>query len=336
VRKTGSPTTSRVALFALGAQSVFLGYNWVVMKIGLRYSSVWPFAALRCGLGAVVLLLMLVVLRRPLWPKYPLQTVILGLLQTTVQMALLMWALESGAAGRTSALVYTMPFWTLLFAWIFLGERVQGMQWLAVVFALAGLVLVLDPGNLRGSLGSKMLAIGAGLGWAASAIVAKNIRSKGTVDVLNLTAWQMFFGAIPLVIIALVVPNRGIEWTGQFIGALAYNVFLPTALAWFLWLVVLQVLPAGVAGVGTLAAPLIGVVASWIQLHEHVGTLETIGVALILLSLFVLTLRGLLLRRRKMRVESDGAMPVVVAPGMARLDSGASSRGTAGRGKRVG
>ena len=34
-----------LAVAALAGQSVFLGYNWVVMKIGLRYSDVWPFTA---------------------------------------------------------------------------------------------------------------------------------------------------------------------------------------------------------------------------------------------------------------------------------------------------
>ena len=56
-----------------------------------------------------------------------------------------MWALESGGAGKTSVLTYTMPFWLLLLAWAFLGERLRGVQWLAVALALAGLVLVLEP-----------------------------------------------------------------------------------------------------------------------------------------------------------------------------------------------
>jgi drug/metabolite transporter (DMT)-like permease len=283
----------RLAVGALAAQSAFLGFNWYVMKIGLRYADLWPFVALRTGLGAVALLALLAILKRPFRPRAPLLTIVLGLLQTTTQFGLLMWALDLGSAGRTSALVYAMPFWLMMLAWIFLGEKVRGLQWASAALALAGLVLILDPSNLRGSLESKLLAIGAGLAWAGSSIVAKKIARKGTLDILNLTAWQMFFGAVPLVAIAFVVPQHHVDWTPAFVGALAYNVIPATAVAWFLWLYVLRALPAGIAGVGTLAAPVIGVVASSLLLKEKIGAVEGVGMGLILAALVVLTLRGL-------------------------------------------
>ena len=293
---------SRLAVAALFGQSIFLGYNWVVMKVGLRYSDPWPFIALRAGLGAVALFIVLVVLRRSLKPRQPLLTVVLGLLQTTGMIGLLMWALETGAAGRVSALVYTMPFWALIFSWIFLGERVMGLQWLAAFFSLAGLVLVLDPLNLGGTLQSKLLAIGAGVAWAASTILVRRIRERGPLDVINLTAWQMLYGTIPLVIIALVTPSRSIEWSTGFIAALVYNVIPATAIAWVLWLFVLQVLPTGVAGISTLATPVIGIGSAAIQLGERVSPLEGVGMGAIVAALLVLTLRGLLGGRAARRV----------------------------------
>jgi drug/metabolite transporter (DMT)-like permease len=289
---TESRRASLPAVAALAAQSAFLGFNWYVMKIGLRHADLWPFVALRTGLGALALLVLMVVLRRPLRPQAPLLTLALGLLQTTAQFGLLMWALDLGSAGRTSALAYSMPFWLMLMAWAFLGEKMRGIQWLSAILALGGLVAILDPSNLRGSLLSKLLAIGAGLAWAGSSVVAKKVARRGAVDILNLTAWQMFFGAIPLVLIAIVVPQHHVDWSGAFVGALAYNVIPATAVAWFLWLYVLRVLPAGIAGVGTLAAPVIGIVASSLLLKEQIGALEAVGMGLILASLMVLTLRG--------------------------------------------
>jgi drug/metabolite transporter (DMT)-like permease len=224
---------------------------------------------------------------------------LLGLLQTTGMIGLLMWALQSGAAGRVSALVYTMPFWTLVLSWALLGERITGLRWLAVAFSLAGLVLVLDPVHLGGSLESKLLAIGAGISWALSAIVAKKIRARGPTDVINLTAWQMLYGSIPIIIIAVFVHSRPIEWTGGFIGALAYNVIPATALAWALWLYVLQVLPTGVAGISTLATPVIGIGSAALVLHEHVTGMEGAGMACIIAALLVLAIQGLLAGRRQ-------------------------------------
>jgi drug/metabolite transporter (DMT)-like permease len=207
-----------------------------------------------------------------------------------------------------SALVYTMPFWALVLGWIFLGERIYGFQWLAAALSIAGLVLVLDPANLSASLQSKLLAIGAGVAWAASTIVAKKIRQRGPVDVINLTAWQMLFGSIPMIIIALVIPSDPIQWSGTFILALIYNVIPATAVAWALWLYVLQVLPAGVAGIGTLGTPVVGISAAAIQLGERVSTAEALGIVAILGALLTLTVRGLLLGRAAPRpgsVESE-------------------------------
>ena len=38
--------------------------------------------------------------------------------------------------------------------------------------------------------------------WALSAIVAKLLRKRHGVDLLSLTAWQLFLGSLPLVVVA--------------------------------------------------------------------------------------------------------------------------------------
>jgi drug/metabolite transporter (DMT)-like permease len=323
-----------LAVLALAGQSVFLGYNWVVMKQGLQYADPWPFTALRTSLGAVALFIVLVILRRPLRPTQPRMTALLGLLQTTGMIGLLMWALQSGAAGRVSALVYTMPFWAMMLGWVFLGERVSGLRWLAVVLSLAGLVLVLDPAHLGGSLLSKLLAIAAGISWAASAVVVKRIRARGPTDVINLTAWQMLYGSIPIIIIALLVDSRPIAWTGAFIAALAYNVIPATAISWVLWLYVLQVLPTGVAGISTLATPVIGIVAAAAVLGERVTPIDGAGMACIIGALLVLAVQGLVSGRRSQPAEagvdeSPAGPQMAEPPDGAVVEAGAAETGAA-------
>ena len=257
----------------LGAAALILlaliwGYNWVVMKIGLGYAQPFAFAALRTFLGALSLFLVLIVLRRSLRPRAVGFTIVIGLLQTTGFVGMLMWALQNGGAGKTSVLTYTMPFWLLLLARAFLAERLRGTQWLAVGLALAGLVLVLSPWRLQGVF-SSLLAVAAGISWAASAIVVKKLQKRRHVDLLSLTTWQMLFGSLPLILIALLTARGGPEWSTPFIWALAYNVVLGNALAWLLWLFAMRRLSAGAAGMGTMATPVIGVAAAWLQLGER-------------------------------------------------------------------
>jgi len=272
---------SRPAIVALAVLSAIWGYNWVVMKNVLQFSGPLDFAALRTLLGAASLFLVLAWKRKPLRPKAVPLTLLLGVLQTTGFMGLTMMALVSGGVGNTAILVYTMPFWVLVLAWRLLGERIRGMQWIAVGLAFAGLVLVVRPWMLHGTLAAKLLALLASVCWAASVIVAKVLRRKTAVDLISLTAWQMLFGGIPLALLALLVPSPPIQWTGYLVGALIYNTILATALAWLLWLYVLRELPAGMAGMGILAVPLVGVFSAWAQLGEQPGGAEAWGMLLI-------------------------------------------------------
>ena len=288
---------------ALVLLAVIWGYHWVVMKIGLSYADPFVFAALRTFLGTLSLFLVLVLLRRPLRPQAIGFTIVIGLLQTTGFIGLLMWALQSGGAGKTSVLIYTMPFWLLLMAWAFLGERLRGMQWPAVGLALAGLLLVLSPWRLQGAF-SSVLALAGAASWAASAIVIKELQKRQDVDLLSLTTWQMLFGSLPLILIALLV-GGGPEWSAPFVWALAYNVILGNVVAFLLWGFALRRLSAGAAGLGTLATPVIGIAAAWLQLGERPTAGEAAGMALIIAALAVLTARGLLLGRRERGTRLD-------------------------------
>ena len=285
-----SHSSSRVprAIIALALLSLIWGYNWVVMKLAGNYAGPFDFAALRTVFGALALFAVLRWRRQPMRVVAPGWTLLLGLLQTAGFTGLSQWALVSGGAGKTAVLAYTMPFWILLLAWPLLGERLRGWQWLAVATAFVGLMLIVEPWNSQGSLASEMLAVASGLAWGASAIVAKKMRMRHQVDLLSLTAWQMLFGAIALVIVAMMVPSPPLIVGGYLIWAVVYTSILGTALAWLLWLYVLDTLPAGVAGVGTLAIPAVGVLAAWMQIGERPNAAELSGMLAIALGLALL------------------------------------------------
>jgi len=292
-RRRGSANWAAYLPFgALALLALIWGYNWVVMKVGTRYADPFTFAALRTFIGAIFMFALLAALRRPLRPKAFRLTAIFGLLQTGGFVGLSMWALQSGGAGKTSILAYTMPFWLLLIAWPVLGEQVRGLQWASVALALAGLVFVLGPWNLRG-LFSSLLALGGGFVWAMGSAVVKILRKRHDVDMLSLIAWQGLIGSVPLIVVALVTAKAGPTWSGSFIAALIFNVVPANALTWVLWLYILHTLPIGTAGISSLAVPVVGVLSAWIQLGERPGILEAVGMGLIVAALAILTAREL-------------------------------------------
>lgn len=281
------------AILALIVMSLIWGYNWVLVKEAMRLVSPFDFSAMRTLGGGILLLGVLSWKGRPLRPRNVLMTLLVGLLCTTVSVGAATWALVEGGAGKMAILVYAMPFWLILMAWPLLGERPRGLQWTAVALALAGLVLLLEPWDYRGDWFPSALAVASGLAWAASAVVTKRMDRIGEVDVISLSAWQVLFGGLFLAVVALAVPSAPIRWTPWMAGAMTYNVVLTSAVAILMWFYVLKVLPAGIAGLGSLATPVLGLFFAYALLGERFSFWEGWGGVLILAALALLVFQGL-------------------------------------------
>lgn len=286
--------TDPLAFVGLVLLTLIWSYSWIAMKQVTLYIGAFDFTALRCVCGAILLLVVLKLRGRGMKPTPFLYTLAIAVLQTCGMVGLAQWALISGGAGKVAILTYTMPFWVVIMAALFLGERMRRVQYLAIVVAAIGLCLVLQPWKLTGeSLKSAVLAILSGISWGASAIVAKRLYQRyPKLDLLSLTTWQMVYGAIIMSVIAWLVPERPIVWDPYVYFALSYSAILATALAWTLWLFVLKNLPAGIAGLSTLAVPVCGVLFSWWLLGENPGSVEGTGIVLIVLALAVLSFGG--------------------------------------------
>ncbi len=283
--------TESASIAALVAMVVIWGYSWVVMTIGLRYAHPFDFAALRVGIGAALLFAIVKVQRRPLGLSRYRMAFLLGTLQVALFVALAHFALLSAGPGKTSVLVFTMPFWMIVFAHFIIHERMRGAQWLAVALAFAGLVLIVAPWQLTSLTGS-LLAVAAGSVWALSAVLSKRWPTPGA-DPLLYTAWQLLVGFAWLAALAWLHPHRPVKWTTEFVVALGFAAVFATAAGWWLWTYVLSHTPAGIAGLNSLGIPVIAVLASAIQLGERPAPLELAGMLLIGVALALIAWLGL-------------------------------------------
>jgi drug/metabolite transporter (DMT)-like permease len=291
---------TRNAFAALGLVALIWGYNWVVMKVALANSGPIDFSLLRNFFGALTLLVIMIVRGDSLrLPAARGKIALLGLLQTTGFVGLIAIALTTGGAGKSAVLAYTMPFWALMFGAWFLGERIRGLQWFAVLLAAVGVLFLIAPWESGYANLSSITSLLAGLIWGVSIIVAKRIPQETPAALLSVTAWQMLLGSVPLALLAWYVPEQDIYWTLGFVIALAYNAVLGSALAWLLWLYAVRALPAGIAGLASLGAPAVSVLTAWLQLNETPSLPDALGMLLIFAALAVLTLRALSNRARR-------------------------------------
>ncbi|PKO31326.1 MAG: multidrug transporter [Betaproteobacteria bacterium HGW-Betaproteobacteria-7] len=283
---------------ALIVLSLTWGYTWVLAKQGLAYAPPFAFAAERCVGAALALIIAVKLSGRSLKLVAPRQTIAIGLAQVSGFMIFQTWALVEGGPGKTAVLIFTMPIWTLLLAWPILGERVCGKQWLAAASTLGGLILIIEPWDMHASLFSKFLGLMAALCWATGTILIKRLRGKTPVDLLTLTTWQMIIGAVPLVLLAFIVPEHPTEWTGGYVGILIFMSIGSTAMCWWLWIYILDRVPAWEASLSVLGTPVVAILSSRLIFGEAFKTSEIAGIVLIGSGLALLSLLGWAASRR--------------------------------------
>jgi drug/metabolite transporter (DMT)-like permease len=262
-------------LLFLAITSIGWGLNWPITKFLLGYL---PPLTLRGTTGVVGagLLAILALLRgqslrvpRQLWPRL----VVAAFLNVGCWMVLMGFALLWLPASEAALVAYTMPVWAAILAWPILGERPNMLRVISLLMALAGLIAVLGAHGFAASL-SKLpgiiMALGGALGFAVGAVLAK--RLPISLPAVSAAAWQIGIGCLPVAIAGLLIENA--EVSGLSAGTwllLVYATVIQFCIAYVCWFAALARLPASVAAIGTMAVPVIGVIASAAALHEPLG-----------------------------------------------------------------
>jgi drug/metabolite transporter (DMT)-like permease len=289
--------TRRGAYVALALLTLVWGLNWIALKFALARADPVILNVHRTWIAVIVLFAILIAQRRPFWPTSWLAIVVTGFFQTSVNFSATTLALAGGGVGRTSVLVFTMPFWALVIAWPVLHERVKGSQWIAVAFALAGLTLVVEPWNWQGDLRPKLWAVVSGFGWAAGTVATKYFQRGRALDPLNFLAWQMLAGVIPITFLPWLLAPPAPHWDVTYVLLLLYVGAVSTGLAFLLWVTVLRILPAGTASLNMFAIPVIALVSSMLIFGERLTAAEWTGIACIGAGLVIITINALRARR---------------------------------------
>lgn len=276
----------RLAIAGLIVLVLIWSVGWTTMKVATLYSGPMTFSLHRYVVGSIVLFGLMLALKRPLTPTPWGPTMLIGLTQTAAFQAFEQWALMvGGGAGKTALLAYTMPFFVVPLAWWWVKEAPERGHWVAVALAAAGFLLVVEPWAAWAgvhSLEADLLAIAGGFFWAVGTVLSRRLfLRRPDIRPLQLTAWQMLCGATGLAVVVLASGEGVPHWTGPYVGAVLYNGVLSSAIGWFLWSYLVHELPAGVAGLTSLAVPVTTILLSWWFFGEMPNGNEWAGIVLV-------------------------------------------------------
>lgn len=100
------------------------------------------------------------------------------------------------------ALEFTMPIWTALLAYAFLGERMDGRKLAAIALGTAGVVLIVKPADGAAFSVGHLIALVTAIGFAVSVTMVKSLtRTDSATQVMFwMLVVQSVIGAVPAVL----------------------------------------------------------------------------------------------------------------------------------------
>lgn len=280
------------------------GLNWPVLKFLMAD---WPPFTFRVlgAVGAVALLLLVAWRQRdPLLPPRGCwgRLAVAGVLNVTSWGGMAPLALMWLDAAEAAILAYTMPVWAMLMAWPVLGERPSAPRLLGLACGLSGIALLMaEPFMAAMATGGApwtatklpglVVILLTALMFAAGAVFTK--RYPIEMAPMPLAAWQIILGMIPVAGMAWALEPRIAlsDITPLGWGCIVYVGLIAQALAYLAWFRALRRLPASTATIGSLLAPVIGVLGSGIILGERLGWRHAAALLLVLAGI-VLASRG--------------------------------------------
>jgi drug/metabolite transporter (DMT)-like permease len=206
---------------------------------------------------------------------------------TGISLAFYSNALLYTEVVRGLVLYYTTPVWSLLLARIVLGESITPARVLAIVFGLAGMLVMfgVDLGYpWPKNIGDWMALIGA-LGWAVAAVLLRKDDGSRSTEIC---AVYFFYGTIAAILLALSPLAGEIDvpdWP-TIVDVLPWSIpiaiiVIPGAYAAF-WGA--PHLNPGVVGLLFMTELSVGGITAAIWANEPLGARELTGIALISLA----------------------------------------------------
>ncbi|WP_462381450.1 EamA family transporter [Pseudomonas sp. Marseille-QA0892] len=265
---------------------VIWGVNFVVIKVGLDGLPPMLLGALRFALVAFPAVLFI---RRPQLPWRWL--IAYGATISLGQFAFLFEAMAQGMPpGLASLVLQAQAFFTMIFAALFLGERMRAMSLLGLIVAAGGLTLIGLEGNHVTPLHAVILTLCGASMWALGNIITRRF---GKVNLLGLVIWGGLIPPIPFLALSywLEGPERiataivNIGWNSIF--ALVYLAFMATILGYSLWSGLLSRYPAGKVAPLSLLVPVVGLASAALLLGEELSEQQWVGGGFVMVGLLI-------------------------------------------------
>ena len=281
----GPASASLLAVVAMVAWGIaYVPSAWLVES--------WPpllAAAARIGVGGLIIIGVLLLLRQPVMPGTEWGVVlVLALTQSVIFYGATFIGIAEEGAGAAAVLANTDPLFVAALAALVLGEHLGRRQWAGLAVGLVGAAAVVWKGPLwpPGVSWVSLLVVVGALGWAVGTVaVAGRIRAGARP--VAIAGWQMVIGAAMLAAIGLAIEGVPGTTGGREIGLIVLIALVGNAIPFALFYVALGRGEAGKVSAWFFLVPVVGVLTAWPLLGETPGVRLWVGLALVCVGLWM-------------------------------------------------
>jgi drug/metabolite transporter (DMT)-like permease len=285
-----------------GGLMVVLCLIWGLAQVNLKMAAadISPLMqiALRSGVAAVLVILLMFIRREGLsiqdgiWRP---GLLVAGLF--ALEFFLIGEGLRYTSASHMTVLLYTAPIFAALGLHLLMpSERLTRVQWFGIGLAFTGVAIafLLRPNHTQQKLDAAdllygdLLALGAGVAWAATTVAVRCSR-LAQVSAAQTLLYQLVGAFLLLTAAAFLLEQTAIQFTPLAWGSLIFQslvVCFASYLAWF-WL--LKHYSASQLGVFSFLTPIFGVALGVGLLGEQLELSFMIGAALVVSGIILVS-----------------------------------------------
>ena len=268
-----------------------------MVKFGLEYSAPLAFSFYRVLIAAVVsvpLAVRSIHLKKPSKSlrsaKVLFATALFSLTSTVIFLGFWYIAETLIDPGITAVIIYTYPLFTVLFSKLFLSDRLSLLKIIGIITGFIGAFILLTNGNISNTainpFGFALLFI-ASVSFATSFIVYRKWLMG--LERISLNTLQMLFSTLLLFLWTLLsnpASLYSIQFANQtFIISLIFTGIFGTAIAYIIWMALLE--RRGAVWLSSLSflVPVIALFSSAALLGEQIDLMQLAGFAIIVFGI---------------------------------------------------
>jgi drug/metabolite transporter (DMT)-like permease len=281
--------------------AILWGSAFPVLKISFKELNILPidiysklyFAGMRFFISSIILFLIIkfyLKLNIKVDKKKYKSFLLLGLLQTTIMYFFFYNGLGYTSGAKASILMSSSNFFVIIIAhFIYNNDKLNYQKIIGLTTGFLGIILInfnkLPFDTVFTLHGEGFLLFGA-LSGTFGTFLGKNLTKK--IHPVIITAWQIFFGSIILLIIGKIgMGSSTLKFTKLTIGLLLYSSFI-SATAFSIWFMLLKYNKAGEITIYKFLTPISGSILSIIFLKEEYFSMPILFALLLVSSGIVL------------------------------------------------